>query len=126
MSYFYLNTTQGAFGGASTSSAIVYSVNQSFAKQQVVNLSDVHTFNATTANQAWFTFTRVPGGRVNLPAVSIGDLGSTFTIQGPKGLPELTVSGYFNAGGALAGPVSTTNFYSLRDVVSPDERQTHL
>jgi putative hemolysin len=117
-SYFYLNTTQGAFGGSAGSANIVYSVNQSFAKQQVANISDVHTFNATTANQAWFTFTRVAGGRQNLPAVSLGDLGSSFTIQGPKSLPMLAVSGYFNAGGALAGPVSTTNFYALRDVVS--------
>jgi putative hemolysin len=118
VSYFYLNTTQNAFGGASTSQAILYSVNQSFAKQQNVNISDVHTFNGTTANQVWLTLTRVAGGRANTPAVSLGDLGSNFTIQGPKALPQLSVSGYFNAGGALAGPVSTTNFYALRDVVS--------
>ena len=55
---------------------------------------------------------------MNVPAVSLGDLGSSFTIQGPKALPQLSVSGYFNAGGALAGPVSTTDFYGLRDVVS--------
>jgi putative hemolysin len=118
VSYFYLNTTQNAFGGASTSQAILYSVNQSFAKQQNANISDIHTFNGTTANQVWFTFTRVAGGRENTPVVSLGDLGSSFTIQGPKALPQLSVSGYFNAGGALAGPVSTTNFYALRDVVS--------
>lgn len=118
VSYFYLNTTQNGFGGASTSAAILYSVNQSFAKQQNANISDIHTFNATTANELWFTFTRVAGGRVNTPTVSLGDLGSSFTIQGPSALPQLGVSGYFNAGGALAGPVSTTNFYALRDVVS--------
>ena len=65
-SYFYLNTTQGGFGGSSTTSQILYSVNQSFAKQQNANISDVHTFNATTANQVWLTFTRVAGGRVQL------------------------------------------------------------
>jgi Carboxypeptidase regulatory-like domain len=117
-SYFYLNTTQAAFGGASSTSQILYSVNQSFAKQQNANLSDIHTFNGTTANQVWLNYTRVAGGRVNLPAVSLGDLGSSFTIQGPKGLPQLAISGYFNAGGALAGPVSTTDFYAFRDVVS--------
>jgi Carboxypeptidase regulatory-like domain len=118
VSYFYLNTTQGAFGGSSSTSQILYSVNQSFAKQQNANVSDIHTFNGTTANQVWLTYTRVAGGRVNLPAVSLGDLGSSFTIQGPKALPQLAISGYFNAGGALAGPVSTTDFYALRDVVS--------
>jgi hypothetical protein len=119
-SYFTLKSVSGAFGGASTTSNYLpaYSVNQSSARQQDFNLSDVHTLDATKANQVWLTFTRVAGGRTNLPAVSLGDLGSKFTIQGPKALPQLVVSGYFGAGGALAGPVSTTNFYGLRDVFS--------
>jgi Carboxypeptidase regulatory-like domain len=114
VSYFYLKTTQGGYGNGN----IPYSTNNSFSKQQNANVSDIHTFSGTTANQAWLTFTRVAGGRVNTPAVSLGDLGSSFTIQGPKGLPQLAPSGLFSAGGALAGPVSTTNFYGLRDVVS--------
>ena len=114
VSYFYLNTTQNAFGNGN----IPYMTNQSFAKQQVVNMSDVHTFSPTTANQGWITFTRVTGGRINLPAVGLDDLGSSFTTQGPKTLPDLSVSGYFSAGGALAGPVSDTDFYSVRDMVS--------
>jgi Carboxypeptidase regulatory-like domain len=114
VTYFTIKSVTGAYGGGN----IPYSVNQSNARQQNANISDVHTFDSVKANQAWFTFTRVAGGRVNLPTTSIGDLGSSFTIQGPKGLPQLAVSGYFNAGGALAGPVSTTNFYGLRDVFS--------
>jgi Carboxypeptidase regulatory-like domain len=112
--YFYLNSTQNAYGNGN----FIWDINQSYSKQQNLNLSDVHTFSSATINQAWFNFTRVAGGRVNLPQVSLGDLGSDFTIQGPKGLPELTVSGYFTVGGALAGPVTTTDFYSLRDLVS--------
>lgn len=114
LSYFTLNSVNGAYGSGN----IPYNVNQSQARQQDVNISDVHTLNGTEINQAWLTFTRVAGGRVNLPAVSIGDLGSNFTIQGPKALPDLSVSGYFTAGGSLAGPVSNTNFYGLRDVFS--------
>jgi Carboxypeptidase regulatory-like domain len=114
--YFYLNSTQNANG--STTANLLWDINQSFSKQQNVNLSDVHTFNSTTINQGWFNFTRVAGGRVNLPQISLGDLGSNFTIQGPKALPNINVSGYFNVGGALAGPVTTTDFYSLRDLVS--------
>lgn len=119
-SYFTLKSVSGAYGGASTTSNYLpnYSVNQSTARQQDFNLSDVHTLDATKANQVWLTFTRVAGGRTNLPAISLGDLGSNFTIQGPKALPQLTVSGYFSEGGALAGPVSNTNFYGLRDVFS--------
>jgi Carboxypeptidase regulatory-like domain len=112
--YFYLKSTQNAYGNGQSP----WDINQSYSTQQNLNLSDVHTLGATTVNQAWFNFTRVAGGRVNLPQVSLGDLGSSFTIQGPKGLPEINVSGYFNNGGALAGPVSTTDFYSLRDLVS--------
>jgi hypothetical protein len=114
VSYFYLNTTQDAYGGGN----IPFTINESFGKQQVVNMSDIHTFNPTTANQSWFTFTRVVGGRINLPAVGLDDLGSSFTTQGPKTLPDLSISGYFSAGGALAGPVSDTDFYSIRDVIS--------
>jgi hypothetical protein len=114
--YFYLNTTQNANG--STTANLLWDINQSFSKQQNLNLSDVHTFGPTTINQGWFNFTRVAGGRVNLPQISLGDLGSNFTIQGPKALPNINVSGYFNNGGALAGPVTTTDFYSLRDLVS--------
>jgi len=112
--YFYLKSTQNAFGNGN----FIWDINQSYSTQQNANISDVHTFSPTTANEAWIGFTRVAGGRVNLPAVSLGDLGSNFTIQGPKGLPELTVSGYFSVGGALAGPVTTTDFYSLRDLVT--------
>jgi hypothetical protein len=114
VSYFTLNTVNGGYGTGN----IPYNVNQSNARQQNVNLSDVHTLNATEINQTWLTFTRVAAGRVNLPAVSLGDLGSNFTIQGPKALPDLNVNGYFTAGGALAGPVSNTNYYGLRDVFS--------
>ena len=112
--YFYLNSTQNAYGNGN----LIWDVNQSYSKQQNVNVSDVHTFSPTFANEAWVSFTRVSGGRVNLPAVSLGDLGSNFDIQGPKALPELTVSGYFSVGGALAGPVTATDFYSIRDLVS--------
>jgi hypothetical protein len=122
VSYFYLNSKQNAYGGGN----IPFTINQSFAKQTVVNISDVHTFSPTTANQAWFTFTRVAGGRVNLPTVGMDDLGSTFTTQGPKTLPQLAISGYISAGGALAGPTSNTSFYSLRDMVSKVEGKHSL
>jgi hypothetical protein len=117
-SYFYLKTLQDAIGNATVGSSIPYTTNESTGTQQNVNLSDIHTFNVSTANQAWATYTRVIGGRTNLPTVALDDLGSTFTTQGPKTLPQLTVSGFFNAGGALAGPASSTDFYSIRDMVS--------
>jgi hypothetical protein len=114
MTYFFVRTTQNNFGNG----PIPWDVNQSYTNQTNADVSDVHTFGATTANQTWLSFVRAAGGRVNLPAIDLGQLGSDFTIQGPSGLPELNVSGYFNAGGALAGPVTTSDYYSIRDMVS--------
>ncbi len=112
--YFYVKTTQNAFGNGNFD----WDVNQSYTGQTNANISDVHSFSANTANQAWVTFVRAAGGRVNLPTTNLGQLGSSFTIQGPSALPQLSVSGYFGVGGALAGPVTTTDFYSVRDMVS--------
>ena len=114
VTYFFVTTTQNAFGNGN----IPWDTNQSYTDQTNADISDVHTFSPTTANQTWLTFTRAAGGRVNLPTINIGQLGSSFTIQGPSALPALSVSGYFSAGGALAGPVTTADFYSLRDMVS--------
>jgi hypothetical protein len=114
VTYFFIRTTQNGFGNGN----FVWDVNQSYTNQTNANISDVHTFGPNTANQAWLTFTRAAGGRVNLPVTNLGQFGSDFTIQGPSALPQLNVSGYFNVGGALAGPVTTSDFYSLRDMVS--------
>ena len=121
-SYFYLKTTQDAYGNGN----IPYLTTRSQSKQHVINVSDIHTLTANTVNQGWITFTRVTGGRTNLPTVGLEDLGSSFTTQGPKTLPQLAVSGYISAGGSLAGPVSTTNFYSLRDMVSTSKGKHSL
>ena len=114
--YFYIKTTQNGYGGGN----IPWSINQSYTGQTNANLSDVHTFSSNTANQAWITFTRAAGGRVNLPTTNIGQLGSSFTIQGPSALPQMIISGAWSAGGSLAGPVSTSDFYSVRDMVTHD------
>jgi hypothetical protein len=113
--YFFVRTTQNGFGGGNI---VPWTVNQSYTNQTNADLSDIHTFGPTTANQAWLSFARVAGGRVNLPAVNVGTLGSDYTIQGPSTLPNLAVSGYFTAGVSLAGPVTDSDFYSLRDMVS--------
>jgi hypothetical protein len=87
-------------------------------RQQNVNLSDTLTLSANMVNQFWLGYTRNFGGRLNTPQISLGDLGSTFNIQGPAALPQITVSGYFTLSQAIAGPVAGTNFYSMRDQVS--------
>ncbi|HNG32166.1 MAG TPA: carboxypeptidase regulatory-like domain-containing protein [Blastocatellia bacterium] len=87
-------------------------------RQHNLNLSDVWIISPTKINQAWATYTRNFGGRLNLPETSLGDLGSAFTIQGAPSLPQITVSGFFTLSNSIGGPVAGTNFYSIRDVFS--------
>ena len=87
-------------------------------RQHNLNISDVWVISPTKINQAWLTYTRNFGGRLNLPATSLGDLGSAFTIQGTPSLPQITVTGFFTLTNAIGGPVAGTNFYSVRDVFS--------
>ena len=114
--YFFVRTTQNAFGGGNIAP---WTINQSYTNQTNANVSDIHTFSAATANQAWLSFTRAAGGRVNLPSgANAGTLGSSYTIQGPATIPDLNVSGFFHAQNSLAGPVTTSDFYSLRDMIT--------
>lgn len=87
-------------------------------RQHNVNLSDVWIIGADKINQVWMTYTRNLGGRLNLPATSLGDLGSAFTIQGEPSLPQITVAGFFTLTNSIGGPRAGTNFYSIRDVFS--------
>ena len=87
-------------------------------RQHNVNVSDTWVLDSHKINQAWFSYTRNFGGRLNLPATSLADLGSAFAIQGAPSLPQITVSGFFTLSNAIGGPTAGGNFYSGRDVVS--------
>jgi Carboxypeptidase regulatory-like domain len=102
---------------------IPWDVQQFDWRQQNLNLSETWTPSSIFVNQAWFSYTRNFGGRVNLPGISLGDLGSEFTIEGPHSLPQISVGGpiAFTAASAIAGPEAGTNFYAFRDVA----RYTH-
>ena len=121
-SYFYtsgnnevppLNSTTGQPNGN-----IPWDVQQFTWRQQNVNVSDTWTAKPNLTNQFWLGYTRNVAGRLNLPGTSLGDLGSEFTVQGPASLPQISVTGFFTAASAIAGPVAGSNFYSVRDVVS--------
>src|SRR5436190_7310703 len=93
--------------------------NQNFNwRQHNVNLSDTWVIRSNRINQAWFSFNRNFGGRLNLPAVSLTDLGSAAVIQGAPSLPQITVSGFFTLTNAIGGPKAGGDFYSVRDVYS--------
>jgi hypothetical protein len=92
--------------------------------------SATFTPSAPTANQTWLTFTRAMGGRVLIPVTgpanqTLGSFGSNFLIQGPPALPQLTGAG-FNTGNPNAGPVTGSDNYELRDMVSMTKGKHNL
>ena len=114
VAYFTINSSQTLQAGGNIVGPAVYY----HSRQQNLNISDVHTMSPQTANQAWVTFIRVIGGRFPTPSVSLGQLGSSFNIQGPAALPEISVSGYFQLGESPNGPVAGDDFYAIRDMIS--------
>jgi len=95
-----------------------WSTQQFSWRQQNINASDTIVISPNTVDQVWVTYIRNIGGRLNLPQTSLGDLGSKFQIQGTPSLPQISVSGYFTLGQAIAGPTAGTNNYSLRNTLS--------
>ena len=84
VTYFFSRNVLGNSPGGN----IPWTINQIATNGTNVNLSDVHTFSPTTANQTWLTFTRALGGRVNLPftgpaSQTLASYGSNFLPQGP-------------------------------------------
>ena len=119
VTFFFVRNVQGNNPGGN----VPWTINQSAANQWNANISDVHTFNPSTANQFWLTFTRAAGGRVNLPVSgpptqTLATYGSNFLIQGPNALPNWAPSGAFSATTTNAGPFTGSDNYELRDMVS--------
>lgn len=94
---------------------LIWSQRQFKWTQQNFNVSDTWTAGPTAVNQLRLTYVRNFGGRLNIPEISLGDLGSGFQIQGAPSLPQIQVSGYFNLSQAIAGPSAGSNYYGLRD-----------
>jgi hypothetical protein len=71
------------------------------------------------------------GGRVLIPVTgpanqTLGSFGSNFQIQGPAGLPYLNVAAGFQTGNPNAGPVTGSDNYELRDVVTVTKGKHNL
>jgi len=98
--------------------------------QHEANVAHTWTITNNTVNQLMLNYTRLIGGRVPSPADSLATYGSAFAEQLPNGQicgvpaqagcsrPQLSVSGWFTAGNAITGPVTGSNVYAIRDVVS--------
>lgn len=114
-SYFETSGTNTVRAGAGN---VPWASQQFKWRQHNFNASDVWIIDSNKINQLWLTYTRNFGGRLNLPATSLGDLGSAFTIQGTPSLPQITVTGFFTLSNSIGGPTAGTNFYSIRNVFS--------
>jgi len=98
--------------------------------QHEANIAHTWTITNSTINQLALNYTRLIGGRVPSPVDSLASYGSAFAEQLPNGQicgakaqagcarPQFGVSGWFTAGNAITGPVSGSNVYAIRDVVS--------
>ena len=118
LTYFFSRNVLGNSPGGN----VPWTINQNASNGTNINLSDVHSFTATTANQTWLTFTRAAGGRVNLPftgpaSQTLASYGSNFLIQGPVSLPTISETN-FSATATNAGPFTGSDNYELRDMVS--------
>jgi outer membrane receptor protein involved in Fe transport len=103
--------------------------NYTFAQHES-NLAHTWTISNNTVNQLMLNYTRLIGGRVPSPTESLANYGSAFQEQIPDGeicgvpaqagcsRPDLNVSGWFRGANAISGPVSGSNIYAIRDIVS--------
>ncbi|HEX3373857.1 MAG TPA: TonB-dependent receptor, partial [Edaphobacter sp.] len=98
--------------------------------QHEANVAHTWTITNSTVNQLMLNYTRLIGGRVPSPADSLATYNSAFAEQLPSGQicgvpaqqgcsrPQLAVGGWFTAGNAISGPVTGSNVYAIRDIVS--------
>ena len=87
-------------------------------KQQNFNVRETWTMSPVSMNLFHLTYVRHIGGRLNTPAMSLGDLGSKYQIQGEPALPNINVRTYFQLGTAIDGPRAGSDYYQVRDTFS--------
>jgi hypothetical protein len=87
-------------------------------RQYNYNASDTWIVSPTKINEFRMAYIRDFGGRVNTPAISLGDLGSQYQIQGTPSLPQIQVAGRFNLNSAIPGLVAGSNLYQARELFS--------
>ncbi len=104
---------------ASNPAAVIgtYARMQQTWRQQNGIVSDTWMIGPNLVNNVWASYTRMRNNRTDTPSVSLADLGSTYAMQGPPSLPNVSVTGFWNMRNANAGPAATDD-YSIRDLVT--------
>jgi len=115
--YFLTAGNLTAIATAAQTSALIYpyaSMLQTWRQQNSI-VNETWMISPQVVNNVWASYLRMRNNRQDMPAVSLGNLGSTFAIQGPAALPKFTVTGYWTMADANAGP-GATDSYALRDL----------
>jgi len=86
-------------------------------RQHNAVINETWVVNPRLVNNIWVAYTRMRNNRSDMPTTTLGDLGSTFAIQGAHALPKFTITGYWIMPDANGGPAATDS-YSLRDLIS--------
>jgi outer membrane receptor protein involved in Fe transport len=115
-SYFFQNgSTSNNFNSSGT---LPWTVRSFDWRQQNAGVSDTWSIGPWAVNQLRVAFVRSMGGRDNSPKLTLHDLGSNMIVQGDPTLSDITVSGYFRLGTAIAGSAAGSNIYQVRDVLA--------
>jgi len=115
---YYYNTGENIEGMQKSNSGIPWSSRAFKWKQQNYNIAENWNVSPMIFNQLRLTYVRNFGGRINSPAQSLADFGSKFQIQGTPALPQISVTGFFTLGQAIAGPVAGSNYYGVRELLN--------
>ena len=130
LSLSYFHETGDFVQNPSGNNILGWTVHDYTFAQHESNVSHTWTITNNTVNLLALNYTRLIGGRVPSPADSLATYGSKFAEQLPDGSicgvpakvgcarPQLAPSGWFTAGNAITGPVTGSNVYAIRDVVS--------
>ena len=86
--------------------------------QQNYNVGDTWVISPTVVNQFRLTYVRDIGGRVNSAGNVVGRSRIEVPDPGRQVAPQITVTGAFTLGQAIAGNVFGSNYYGLRELHS--------
>ena len=115
--YFLTVGNLTAIATSAPASGLIYpysSMLQTWRQQNSI-VNETWLISPRVVNNVWVSYLRMRSNRQDMPPTSLGNLGSTFAIQGTPALPKLTVTGYWTMTNANAGP-GATDSYSLRDI----------
>jgi hypothetical protein len=117
--YFMSAGNTSALAAANPNAVVIapYSSLVQTWRQQNGIVSDTWMLGPNIVNNVWASYTRMRNNRTDTPAVSLADLGSTYAMQGPASLPNISVTGFWGMSNSNAGPAGTDS-YSIRDLIT--------